>query len=71
MYVEGSLQTEEWQDKDGNNRYSTEIVGDNLQMLGKKDDSNSNETTNQQSPNAATSTSPTDKSNTEVDDLPF
>lgn len=36
VYIEGKLKTRQWQDKDGNNRYTTEIVGDNLQMLGKK-----------------------------------
>ncbi|MFH2129047.1 MAG: single-stranded DNA-binding protein [bacterium] len=33
IYVEGSLQTREWQDKDGNKRYSTDIVARNLQLL--------------------------------------
>jgi single-strand DNA-binding protein len=36
LYVEGSLQTREWQDKDGNKRYTTEIVARNLQMLDSK-----------------------------------
>ena len=34
VYVEGSLRTRKWQDKQGNDRYSTEIVGNELQMLG-------------------------------------
>jgi single-strand DNA-binding protein len=34
VYVEGSLRTRKWQDKQGNDRYSTEIVGNDLQMLG-------------------------------------
>ncbi|OGH00182.1 MAG: hypothetical protein A2600_06815 [Candidatus Lambdaproteobacteria bacterium RIFOXYD1_FULL_56_27] len=33
LYVEGALQTREWQDKDGNKRYSTEIVARNFQFL--------------------------------------
>ena len=37
IYLEGKLRTRQWQDKDGNNRYTTEIVGDNLQMLGRKE----------------------------------
>ena len=45
VYIEGKLKTRQWQDKEGNNRYSTEIVGDNLQMLGRKDDNNSNQST--------------------------
>jgi len=34
VYVEGSLRTRKWQDKQGNDRYSTEIVGQEMQMLG-------------------------------------
>jgi single-strand DNA-binding protein len=36
IYVEGSLRTRKWQDKDGNDRYTTEIRGDRMQMLGGK-----------------------------------
>ena len=34
VYIEGRLQTRKWQDKDGNDRYSTEIVASEMQMLG-------------------------------------
>ena len=34
VYIEGSLRTRKWQDKQGNERYSTEIIGNDLQMLG-------------------------------------
>lgn len=37
-YVEGRLQTRKWTDKDGQERYTTEIVGDRLQLLGGRDD---------------------------------
>lgn len=33
VYVEGRLQTRKWQDKDGNDRYSTEVIVDSLQSL--------------------------------------
>ena len=36
LFVEGSLQTREWQDKNGNKRYTTEIVGRNIQLLDPK-----------------------------------
>lgn len=36
VYIEGSLRTRKWQDKQGNERYSTEIVGNELQMLGSR-----------------------------------
>lgn len=34
VYVEGRLQTRSWEDKDGNTRYTTEIVAREMQMLG-------------------------------------
>jgi single-strand DNA-binding protein len=34
VYVEGSLRTRKWQDKDGQDRYTTEIRADSMQMLG-------------------------------------
>jgi single-strand DNA-binding protein len=34
VYLEGRLQTRKWQDKDGNERQTTEIVADRMQMLG-------------------------------------
>ncbi len=33
VYVEGSLRTNKWQDKDGNDRYTTEIIANEMQML--------------------------------------
>jgi len=36
VYIEGSLRTRMWQDKQGNERYSTEIIGNDLQMLGSR-----------------------------------
>src|SRR5216683_1114518 len=35
VYIEGSLRTRKWQDKQGNERYSTEIVANDMQMLGR------------------------------------
>ena len=34
IYVEGRIQTRKWQDKEGNDRYSTEVVANEMQMLG-------------------------------------
>tara|TARA_R110000868_G_scaffold318028_1_gene578820 strand:+ start:33923 stop:34381 length:459 start_codon:yes stop_codon:yes gene_type:complete len=36
IYVEGRLQTRKWQDKDNQDRYTTEIVGNEMQMLDSK-----------------------------------
>lgn len=34
VYIEGKLRTRKWQDKQGNDRYTTEIIADEMQMLG-------------------------------------
>jgi single-strand DNA-binding protein len=36
VYVEGKIRTRKWEDKNGNTRYSTEILGDNMTMLGNR-----------------------------------
>jgi single-strand DNA-binding protein len=36
VYIEGRLQTRKWQDNSGNERYTTEIVGEKMQMLSPK-----------------------------------
>ncbi len=38
LYIEGRIRTRSWDDQTGNKRYTTEIIADNLQMLGKKSD---------------------------------
>ena len=43
IYIEGRLQTRDWEDKDGNKRWTTEIIIDNMRMLGGKNDSESGE----------------------------
>jgi single-strand DNA-binding protein len=42
IYVEGRLRTRSWEDRDGNKKFATEIVADNLIMLDKRSDSSSN-----------------------------
>jgi single-strand DNA-binding protein len=37
VYVEGRLRTRKWTDKDGNEKYTTEIVAENMQMLGSRE----------------------------------
>ena len=59
VYMEGKLQTRNWEDKDGIKRYTTEVVCDMFTMLGRKmDTDNSQQVT------------PTSNSD-EEDDLPF
>lgn len=40
VYLEGRLQTRKWQDKDGQDKYTTEIVADRMQMLGSRSGGN-------------------------------
>lgn len=42
VFIEGRLTTRKWQDKEGNDRYTTEIVGTSMQMLGGKGQSAGN-----------------------------
>lgn len=68
LYIEGKIRTRSWEDKEGNKRYMTEIIGNNMQMLGggkKSEDtsvSQSNEVTESEGPGSI----PEDE-----DDLPF
>ena len=41
LYIEGKIRTRSYDDKDGNKHYITEIIGDNMQMLGRKGDKSS------------------------------
>jgi len=61
VYIEGKIKTRKWEDKDGNTRYNTEILADNMTMLGGKP-------SQEDSPSlASASVTAHDKS----DDLPF
>jgi len=62
IYVEGKLKTRSWQDKDGNTRYTTEVVGDEMTMLSRGDAST-------QQSNAPYSSSGTPEPPSKVDDI--
>ena len=38
VYIEGKIRNRKWEDKEGNTRYTTEILAENMTMLGKKED---------------------------------
>jgi len=38
VYIEGSLRTDKWQDQSGQDRYTTEVIANEMQMLGGRDD---------------------------------
>ena len=66
LYIEGRLRTRSWDDKDGNKRYTTEIFGDAMKMLGKKSDQGG-----AAQENIAGQTEESDLGVTENDDLTF
>ncbi len=84
VYVEGRLQTRKWTDKDGVEKYTTEIIADTMQMLGGRqgmgggnameDDSGSRPgvgTANSSAPRAAASSRPAPNFSDMDDDIPF
>ena len=71
VYVEGRIQTRKWQDKDGNDRYTTEIVANEMQMLGSRG-TNSDSPASQQSASTSQPASPSAVVNDPFDDdIPF
>ncbi len=50
LFIEGRIRTRSWDDRDGNKRYTTEIVGDNMQMLGRRSDDSGAREEQQSSP---------------------
>jgi len=60
VYIEGKIKTRKWEDKDGNTRYNTEILADNMTMLGGKKDSQENPIN-----------PPQEAASDKADDLPF
>ena len=71
VYVEGRIQTRKWQDKDGNDRSTTEIVANEMQMLGSRG-TNSESPANQQSASTSQPTSQSAIVNEPFDDdIPF
>jgi single-strand DNA-binding protein len=74
VYVEGRLQTRKWQDKDGADKYTTEIVADRMQMLGSRQGGGARDTGEGESaaPRAAAgaaASKPTAKSGGKFDDF--
>ena len=73
VYVEGRLKTRKWQDKDGKDNYTTEIVADQLQMLGDRGPSESGgEQPHQEQKPQSKPTQKTAKGFDDIDDdIPF
>lgn len=76
VYVEGSLRTRKWQDKEGQDRYSTEIRADAMQMLGRREGSGEPRGEGAPEgraaePKAAAAKKPAGKFDDMEDDIPF
>ncbi|HTQ77721.1 MAG TPA: single-stranded DNA-binding protein [Burkholderiales bacterium] len=82
VYVEGSLRTRKWQDKEGKDRYSTEIRGDVMQMLGSRAGAGearggaegrapAGESRGEDAPRGAAAKKPAGKFDDMEDDIPF
>ena len=64
VIIEGKLQTRQWEDKDGNKRYTTEIIGFKMEFTGSRDDS-------KEARYAKTKTIPTKEEAMGMDEIPF
>lgn len=68
IYVEGKLRSRSWEDQSGQKRYVTEVVAENLRLLGRRGNDNNN---NIQQTNQQSNKSDIVRDEGEVDDLPF
>ncbi|MAO72294.1 MAG: single-stranded DNA-binding protein [Flavobacteriales bacterium] len=66
VYIEGKISTRKWEDKEGNSKYSTDIIADKMTMLGSKQ-GNTSSTPNQDSETPSLET----LEESGNDDLPF
>jgi single-strand DNA-binding protein len=78
VYIEGKLRTRNWTDRDGNTRYTTEVVGDLLQLLGSRPEGDADRNAQSQSEGSpesnkgqSVSQEPELTPGTPEDDLPF
>lgn len=78
IYVEGRLQTRKWQDKEGKDRYTTEIVANEMQMLGSKASNTGGDYAGQSSTQSSSGSAPAAQPATQAagtddfdDDIPF
>ncbi|HEY6160683.1 MAG TPA: single-stranded DNA-binding protein [Bacteroidia bacterium] len=69
IYIEGKLRTRSWEDKDGNKRYTTEVVGETFTMLSSRKNNEENNNAAGQQNNTSSTNQPIGNGNT--DDLPF
>jgi single-strand DNA-binding protein len=76
VYIEGKLTHRKWQDKEGNDRYTTEVVANTLRLLGRRDETEGSSNYNNSNTQPAANTNPAAPQAAEPmqaadDDLPF
>ncbi|TNE53391.1 MAG: single-stranded DNA-binding protein [Bacteroidetes bacterium] len=71
VYIEGKLKTRNWTDKDGNSRYTTEVVADEMTILSRKEDGQASSTGYSTEGTPSPPPPVQDLMNDEEDDLPF
>ncbi len=69
VYIEGKIRTRSWDDKDGNKRYTTEIVADNMTMLSRRQEEGQSGSHENEDQPVSHSSSSSDQGGS--DDLPF
>ena len=71
VYIEGKLRTRKWQDKDGIERYTTEVHADEMNMLDRANPAAGGENANRPAATTAATPASAQLREEEVDDLPF
>lgn len=73
VYIEGRIKTRQWEDKEGQKRYTTEIVGENMTFVGSRDEYRDRPPlpNDEDAPASSSPPSSDDQSQQEGDDLPF
>ncbi len=71
LYLEGKIRTRSYDDKEGNKRYITEVIVDNMQMLGKKQTGEGAESESYQEGMEESAPQFDQEADNETDDLPF
>ena len=71
VFIEGKLTHRKWQDKEGNDRYSTEVVANTMRLLDKREPQGSGNFPSASDSNSFSNPTPAAEGKEEVDDLPF
>jgi|SRR6056300_1114785 len=71
VYLEGRIQTRDWEGEDGIKRYRTEIIAENMVMLGGRSDMDSNSGSDNYDSHMNSSVPQNDNDEISIDDLPF